>query len=394
METNELEPQAAENQDQQAEEASQEQPAPEQTPTVDAVIESDKSDAPKADTPEADAPDSATEVDSAAESEIDAEPDAEKSASKEGGEEASAEKEGEVIDTEVTDTEANSGAEGETEDEPAEPIEPPMYKIGKEDFPLTTVLESLLFVAELGIKPSQFAQALECPVEDVQVALKLLGDSYKADERGLRVQERSGRYTMVSTPIAAKAIEAFLELDLTTKLSGPALEALSVIAYRQPATRPQIEAVRGVDCGGVIKTLLLHEMIEEVGRLDAPGRPILYGVTDFFMQHFGLTELQDLPPLETSEADMLWAATQIAEDGGEGETIDEDDSEKDSEGEPDGEDEAVDDQVVEGEADDVVTTETSIDEVVDAEAADGKVDNAEASTEIESSEADSGPVDG
>lgn len=210
---------------------------------------------------------------------------------------------------------SNETTDTDPEEEAAEPIELPMYQTGKESVPLTTVLESLLFVAELGIKPSQFSQALECPIEEIEIALKLLGDSYKEDRRGLRIQERAGRYTMVTTPIAAKAIEAFLELDLTTKLSGPALEALSVIAYRQPATRPQIEAVRGVDCGGVIKTLLQHEMIEEVGRLDAPGRPILYGVTDFFMQHFGLTELQDLPPLETTEADILWAATQIAEDG-------------------------------------------------------------------------------
>lgn len=227
---------------------------------------------------------------------------------------------------------AEEATEAEEEAE-AEPIEPPMLKVGKEDVPLTTILESLLFVAEVGIKPSQFAQALECPVEDIQVALKLLGDGYKEEGRGLRVQERGGRFTMVTTPIAAKSIEAFLELDLTTKLSGPALEALSVIAYRQPVTRPQIESVRGVDCGGVIKTLLQHEMIEEVGRLEAPGRPILYGITDFFMQHFGLTELQDLPPLETTEADMLWAATQIAEAEGEteeGETDDLDEAVEES----------------------------------------------------------------
>ena len=106
---------------------------------------------------------------------------------------------------------------------------------------------------------------------------------------------------LVTAPEAANLIETFLNLDATSKLSAPALETLAVVAYRQPVTRAQIEAVRGVDCSGVLRSLLQRGLLEEVGRMDAPGRPVLYGVTDLFMHHFGLTALHELPPLESSE---------------------------------------------------------------------------------------------
>ena len=86
-----------------------------------------------------------------------------------------------------------------------------------------------------------------------------------------------------------------------------------MIAYRQPVTRAQIEAVRGVDCAGVLRSLSHRGLVEAAGRLEAVGRPILYGVTDLFMQHFGLMELDELPPLEKEDADQLWAATALAE---------------------------------------------------------------------------------
>lgn len=117
--------------------------------------------------------------------------------------------------------------------------------------------------------------------------------------------ERNGRFQLVTSPAAAALIETFLNLDMTAKLSAPALETLAVVAYRQPVTRAQVEAVRGVDCSGILRSLLQRGLIEEVDRLDAPGRPVLYGVTDLFMQHFGLTSLQELPPLETNETEQL-----------------------------------------------------------------------------------------
>ncbi|MCB0047197.1 MAG: SMC-Scp complex subunit ScpB [Caldilineaceae bacterium] len=178
---------------------------------------------------------------------------------------------------------------------------------------LTQLVESLLFVSDEAPDAVQLAKALNVTLESIHATLQRLDRLYRQDGRGLRLQNRDGRYLLVTAPETAGAIEDFLNLDLTTKLSGPALETLAVIAYRQPATRLQVEAVRGVDCAGVLRSLIQRGLIEEVGRLETVGRPILYGVTDLFMQHFGLMDLEELPPLETQDDDMLWAATQLAE---------------------------------------------------------------------------------
>ncbi len=177
---------------------------------------------------------------------------------------------------------------------------------------LTQLIESLLFVSDEPVDAVQLAKALDVTLESVEAGLRRLDKLYHVTGRGLRLQAREGQYSLVTAPEAAGAIEDFLNLDLTTKLSGPALETLAVVAYRQPVTRLQIEAVRGVDCAGVLRSMTQRGLIEEVGRLETVGRPILYGVTDLFMQHFGLMDLAELPPLETQDEDMLWAATQLA----------------------------------------------------------------------------------
>jgi len=187
----------------------------------------------------------------------------------------------------------------------------PFRQAGQSELPLTAVLESLLFVADEPIAPAQIASIIDRPVDQIEAGLAQLDQLYRTTQRGLRVQKRNDKFALVTVPAAAPLIEAFLQLELNSKLSGAALEALSIIAYRQPATRAQVEAVRGVDCGGVLRTLLQHELIAEVGRLDAAGRPILYAVTDRFMHHFGLTDLDELPPLSEPDADTLWAATEL-----------------------------------------------------------------------------------
>lgn len=182
---------------------------------------------------------------------------------------------------------------------------------------LSGLVESLLFVADEPVTPGKLAQALERSEAEVQEALAALQALYQETGRGLRIQERNGRVQLVTAPAAAQAVENFLNLDLTTRLSGPALETLAIVAYRQPVTRAQIEAVRGVDCSGVLRKLLHLGLVEEVGRLETVGRPILYGVTDQFMQHFGLISLEELPPLPAQDADALVAATELAEETGE-----------------------------------------------------------------------------
>ncbi len=99
----------------------------------------------------------------------------------------------------------------------------------------------------------------------------------------------------------APLIEEFLNLDTTTRLSPAALEALSIIAYKQPVTRPQVDAIRGVNSDGVMRSLLSKGLIQESGRADGPGRPILYNSTPEFLQHFGLTSLSALPTIDVSE---------------------------------------------------------------------------------------------
>jgi segregation and condensation protein B len=185
----------------------------------------------------------------------------------------------------------------------------------EEGIALTTLLESLLFVAAEPVEPRHLAQTLGQPLETVELGLAELADYYQRTLRGLRLQRFNDRVQLVTTPAAAPFIESFLNVDNSTRLSSPALETLAVIAYRQPVTRAQIEAVRGVDCAGVLRSLVQRGLVAEMGRMEGVGRPILYGVTELFMQHFGLMEMHELPPLEETEADRLWAATVIDESG-------------------------------------------------------------------------------
>ena len=180
---------------------------------------------------------------------------------------------------------------------------------------LTAALEALLFVSDTPVDVGQFAKALNLSPAQIDAGLERLALLYRRDARGLRLMDRGGRFQLVTMPEAAGIIEDYLNLDLSTRLSGPALETLAVIAYRQPVTRAQVEAVRGVDCSGVLRSLLQRGLIEDAGRLETVGRPILYSVTDLFMQHFGLTGMNELPELKTDEADTLWAATELALDG-------------------------------------------------------------------------------
>ncbi len=166
---------------------------------------------------------------------------------------------------------------------------------------LTAALESLLFVSAEPVLPSQLAEALEMSVADVEQGLKALETELQS--RGLRLQRHGGRVQLTTAPETAELVERFLGLEATTRLSRAALETLAIIAYQQPVTRPQVDAVRGVNSDGVMKSLLSKVLIQEVGRADGPGRPILYGTTPDFLQHFGLTSLSELPPLNLAEAE-------------------------------------------------------------------------------------------
>ncbi len=165
----------------------------------------------------------------------------------------------------------------------------------------TTVqlVESLLFIAGEPVTVTQLAHALELPHDTIEAALEQLVAACR--ERGVRVQRSGEGVQLVSAPEAATVIARFLGLGPPPRLSAAALEALAIVAYRQPITRAQVEAIRGVDSSGVIRALLARELIAEAGRLESVGRPILYVTTGEFLQQFGLGSLAELPPIELPE---------------------------------------------------------------------------------------------
>lgn len=162
------------------------------------------------------------------------------------------------------------------------------------------LLESLLFVASGPVSASRLATALEITPARVQELLRELEADY--GRRGLRLQWSSGGMVQLTTaPEASAVVERFLGLETMTRLSQAALEVLAIVAYMQPATRPQIDHLRGVNSDGALRSLLSKGLIEELGRLEKPGRPILYGTTPDFLQSFGLSALSDMPPLDDEE---------------------------------------------------------------------------------------------
>lgn len=163
------------------------------------------------------------------------------------------------------------------------------------------LLEALLFVAQGAVREGDLFTGAGLSEEEGRAALEAL--EARLAEGGLRLQRLGKRLQLVSAPAAAPQIERFLGLETELRLSQAALEALSIVAYAQPVTRPQVEAIRGVGSDSVLRTLLSAGLIEDVGRAETVGRPILYATTFEFLQQFGLESVEDLPPLEREEGD-------------------------------------------------------------------------------------------
>jgi segregation and condensation protein B len=161
---------------------------------------------------------------------------------------------------------------------------------------LKSLVESLLFVADRPVAVRDLAAAIEVSVEEIEGALQSLNAEYR--ERGVRLQRKGDEVQLVSAPEAGAQIERFLGLELSGRLSTAALETLSIVAYRQPVTRAQIEAIRGVHSDGVLRALLRRGLIEQIGRASTVGRPNLFGTTFEFLEQFGLRELSELPDWE------------------------------------------------------------------------------------------------
>ena len=165
---------------------------------------------------------------------------------------------------------------------------------------LKAQIESLLFVAGEPVSCSRLAAVLQVDGSRVEEALAELEAEYQG--RGFRLQRKGERAQLVTAPEAAEAVRVLLGLELSSKVSPAALETLAIVAYRQPVTRSQIESVRGVNSDSVLRTLVTRGLVEEQGRLEQAGRPIIYGTTFEFLQQFGLTRLEQLPPLSPAEA--------------------------------------------------------------------------------------------
>ncbi len=160
---------------------------------------------------------------------------------------------------------------------------------------LANQLEAILFASAVAVSPGQLSAALELSIKDIDAGLKLL--ERRLGDGGLRLQWHAGRVQLTTAPEYAASIEHFLGLEANSRLSRAALESLAIIAYQQPITRPEIDAIRGVNSDGVLKSLLSKGLIEEAGRAERAGRPILYTTTSDFLSHFGLGSLKELPPL-------------------------------------------------------------------------------------------------
>jgi segregation and condensation protein B len=160
---------------------------------------------------------------------------------------------------------------------------------------LAAKIEAMLFVSAEPVPVAQLANALDVNSTVVERGLKELEDSLAA--RGLRLQRHAGRVQLTTAADLASLVEKFLGLEAVTHLSRAALETLAIIAYQQPCTRPQVDSIRGVNSDSMMKSLLSKGLIQESGRTDGPGRPILYSTAPEFLQHFGLNSLTELPPL-------------------------------------------------------------------------------------------------
>jgi segregation and condensation protein B len=165
---------------------------------------------------------------------------------------------------------------------------------------LQAQVESLLFVATETVSVERLAEVLGVEIEQVERTLLILHHEYA--DRGMRIQRKGKRVQMVTAPEASELVRRLLGLELTGKLSPAALETLAIVAYRQPVTRAQVEAIRGVSSDSVLRTLLNRGLVEEVGRLDQAGRPAIFGTTFDFLQQFGITSLDQLPPLRDLSA--------------------------------------------------------------------------------------------
>ena len=179
---------------------------------------------------------------------------------------------------------------------------------------LTSALEAIIYAADEPATIEQLAGALAAEKTEVRAALDLLVAAYQTDERGIEIRKVAGGWKLYTKPQHHDVVRKFIKsLRPPVRLTMPALETLAVVAYKQPVTAPEINEIRGVNCGGVLKTLLEKRLITTAGRKAVIGRPILYRTSKDFLMRFGLSDLDELPSLK--EFEQLAQAALGADEG-------------------------------------------------------------------------------
>lgn len=167
---------------------------------------------------------------------------------------------------------------------------------------ITGALEAILFAAGSdGIALADVADILQLSVDEARAVCQELQKQYEARSAGLALVELAGNWQLVTRPEHAVYLRRMVESPFSANLSAAALEVVAIVAYRQPISRADIDFVRGVQSDRAVSTLVHRQLIREVARQEGPGRPILYGTTDVFLQTFGLRSVEDLPPLPAEE---------------------------------------------------------------------------------------------
>lgn len=168
---------------------------------------------------------------------------------------------------------------------------------------LKPAIEAILFACGTPAELTKIAQALEIKEEKAEELLKSLMDDYSSRKSGIKIVRLGKSYQMCTEKEYAEIIRTVLDLRRNSPLSQAALEVLAIIAYNQPVTKAFVEQIRGVDCSGVVSSLVARELIEEKGRLELPGRPLIYETTENFLRCFNVSDVSELPPLPQKNSD-------------------------------------------------------------------------------------------
>ncbi len=162
---------------------------------------------------------------------------------------------------------------------------------------MEAIIEGILFTMGDSVEPSKIAKALEVETKEVVECLDLMMQKYEEENRGIRLMKLDDSYQMCTSPNIYEYLIKIAKQPKKYVLTDVLLETLSIIAYKQPVTKSEIEKIRGVSCGHSVNKLVEYNLVTELGRLDAPGRPMLFGTTEDFLRSFGVSSIDELPEL-------------------------------------------------------------------------------------------------